>query len=169
MIQEFEPKSKQQQKREAEAVQAVGAELVNLSASQLNEVFDKLDLPDNLRDALLACRSIKSHSARRRQMQYIGKLMRGIDVAPIKQLLAVFKRGGQAEAAQLHRTERWRERLLTEGDTAFNELMKNYPKTNSAQVQKLIATANRESAQHQSPRAARLLFKYLRELMQVSD
>lgn len=165
---ESEPKSKQQQKRDAEAVQAIGAALVKLSASQLNEVFDKLDLPDNLREALLACRSIKSHGAHRRQLQYIGKLMRGIDVVPIKQLLAALKRSGQAAATQLHRTEHWRERLLTEGDTAFNEFLQNYPKTNAAQVKKLIASASREAAEHQPPRASRLLFKYLRELMQDS-
>lgn len=161
-----EPKSKQQQKRDAEAVQVIGKELVNLPESQLKEAFDKLDLSDNLREALLACRSIKSHGAHRRQLQYIGKLMRSMDVEPVKKLLAEFKRGGQAEAAQLHRIEHWRDRLITEGEAAFNELQKTYPRMNPKQLLKLIATASRESAQNQPPRAARLLFKYLRELMQ---
>jgi len=164
---ELEPRSKQQQKREAEAVQAVGAELVNLTATQLNEVFEKLDLPDNLREALLACRTIKSHGAHRRQLQYIGKLMRGIEIASVKQLLAEFKRGRQMAAAEQHRIEHWRDRLLNEGDTALNELLKNYPGMKAAQVQKLITMAKRESVQNQPPRAARQLFKYLRELMQV--
>lgn len=159
--------SKQQQKRDAEAAQSLGTELVKLPADQLNTLVDKLALPDKLREALLSCRTIKAHEAHRRQLQYIGKLMRGIDAAPIQHLLTEFKRGGQVAAAQLHQIERWRERLLVEGDTAFNELLQDYPKADTAQVQKLIASAHKESAHKQPPRASRLLFKYLRGLMQA--
>lgn len=162
---EFTKPSKQQQKRDAEAAQALGAELVKLSVAQLNTMIDKLELPDKLREALLACRSIKSHEAHRRQLQYIGKLMRHIDTAPIQQSLMEVKQGGQVAAAQLHQLERWRERLLSEGNSALDELLHAYPKADAAHIQKLIASAHKESAQKQPPRAARLLFKYLRELM----
>ena len=163
---DFTKPSRQQKKRDAEAAQALGSELVKLSAVQLVSIIDKLDLPDKLREALLASRSIKSHEAHRRHLQYIGKLMRGIDTAPIQQALAEVKQGGQAAAAQLHQLERWRERLLSESNAAVDELLHRYPKADATHIQKLIANAHKESAQKQPPRAARLLFKYLRVLME---
>ena len=164
---EFTKPSKQQQKRDAEAAQALGTELVKLSGAQLKTIIDKLELPDKLREALLACRSIKSHEAHRRHLQYIGKLMRGIDTSPIQQALAQVKQGGQAAAAQLHQLEHWRERLLSEGNAALDELLQHYPKADAVQIQNLVAKAHSESAQLQPPRAARLLFKYLRVLMEA--
>jgi len=85
---ELEPKSKQQQKREAEAVQALGTAIVKLPATHFNALVAKLVLPDQLCNALTECRAIKAHEGRRRQLQYIGKLMRGIDAGPIQQVLA---------------------------------------------------------------------------------
>jgi ribosome-associated protein len=161
----LEPKSKSEKKREAEAVKAVGAELVDLPPAKLNEVFEKVELPDKLQEALLECRSLKVFKARKRQLQYIGKLMRDIDVEPIQQLLAEFKVGGQAETAQHHRIERWRERLLSEGDTAFNELMQLHPEADAKHIQQLIASAHKEATHQQPPRSARLLFRYLREII----
>jgi ribosome-associated protein len=158
-------KSKQQQKREAEAVQALGTELVELPAPLFNSLIDKLELPEKLHEALVACRSIKAREARRRQLQYIGKLMRGIDCEPIAQKLAALKQGRQTANAQLHHIERWRERLLTEGDAALNDLLRLHPQADSAQVQRFIASAHKELAEKQPPRAARKLFKYLRELI----
>jgi ribosome-associated protein len=163
---EFKPrKSKAQQKREAEAAQALGKTLVGLPAADFNVLLDRLDLPEDLREALVACRAIKSHEAHRRQLQYIGKLMRGIETAPIEQKLAELKRGGQVATAQLHQLERWRERLLSEGDVALQDLLQLKPQADAAQLRQLIERAHRESAHKQPPRAARLLFRYLRELL----
>jgi len=158
-------KSKAQLKREAEAAQALGKELIELSATEINSLVDKLELPERLREALLASGSIKAREARRRQLQFIGKLMRDIELEPVQQMLAGFKRGGQVETAQLHTIERWRERLLSEGNEAFTELKRMHPEVDGQHVQKLITQAHKESAQKQPPRAARLLFKYLRELL----
>ena len=161
----LEPKSKQQQKREAEAVQALGTTIVKLPATHFNALVARLVLPDQLCNALTECRAIKAHEGRRRQLQYIGKLMRGIDAAPIQQVLAEFERGGHVESAQMHHIERWRERLLAEGDAAFKELLQAYPETDAEHVQKLIVSARKEFTQKQPPRAARMLFKYLRTLI----
>jgi len=159
-------KSKTQQKRDAEAAQALGAELVKLSAAQLKTLVDKLELPDNLREALLACQSINAREAHRRQLQYIGRLMRDIELEPIQQQLVQVKRGGQVATAQLHQIERWRERLLSEeGEGGLNELLQQYPETDTRQLRQLIDSAHKEAEHSQPPRAARLLFKYLRELM----
>lgn len=163
---EFQPrKSKQQQKREAEAAQALGTELVELPASQFTTLLDKLELPDKLHEALIACRSIKAHEGRRRQLQYIGKLMRSVDCEPIERKLAEIKRGGQVATAQLHAIERWRERLLDEGDAALNEFLHQYAQADARQIRQLIASAHKEKLERQPPRAARLLFRYLRELL----
>lgn len=158
-------KSKSQQKREAEAAQTLGTELVELPAAQFQAFIDKLELPEDLREALLACRTIKAREGRRRQLQYIGKLMRGIDCEPIEQKLAELKRGGQLAAAHLHHIERWRERLLTEGDGALSELLQLHPRADTGRIRQLVANAHRELLLQQPPRAARKLFKYLRQLL----
>ena len=161
----LEPKSKQQQKREAEAVQALGTALVRLPATHFDVLVGRLVLPEQLREALMECRAIKAHEGRRRQLQYIGKLMRGIDAAPIQQMLAELARDGHAASARLHDIERWRERLLADGDEAFKELVQTRPEANAAQLRKLVVAARKELAQNQPPRAARMLFKCLRELL----
>lgn len=158
-------KSKAQQKREAAAAQQLGAELAALSIAQLNSLCDKLDLPDDLQEALRAYHSIKAHEARRRQMQFIGKLMRDIDVAPIQQQLAQIKQSGLVETTQLHLIERWRDRLLSEGKTVLTELLQHYPEADARQLQQLITRAHKEAAHNQPPRAARQLFKLLRSIL----
>lgn len=158
-------KSKAQQKREAEAAQALGTELVELSAPHFQALVKKLDLTEQLYEALVACRNINAREGRRRQLQYIGKLMRGIDCTTIEQKLAELKRGGQIATAQLHQIERWRERLLSEGDAAFDDLVRLHPQVDAVQVKQLIAQAHKESSLQQPPRAARQLFKYLRQIL----
>ena len=157
---------KQQQKREVEAAQALGSVLVELPDAQFTRLIDKLALPDTLRESLVQCRSMKAREGRRRLVQYIGKLMRDIDPAPIQQMLAEFERGGQVATAQLHQIERWRERLLAEGDEALKDFVRIHPQADAAQLRQLIVSAHKELSEKQSPRAARKLFKYLRELMQ---
>lgn len=158
-------KSKQQQKREAEAVQAVGTAVVDLPVKQFNTLIEKLELPDKLRHALVECRSMKAREGRRRQLQYIGKLMRGIDAEPIQQLLTEFEKGGRIATAQMHNIERWRERLLTEGDAALQELLASHPEADAKHLQQLVVSAHKELSEKQPPRAARVLFRYLRELL----
>lgn len=159
-------KSKQQQKREAEAVQELGRRIVELPPAQYKQVLERLALPEKLTDAMEQCRGMKAREARRRQLQFIGKLMRDIDPEPVQRILDQFKQGGQVARAQLHELETWRERLLTQGDTALQELVEQHPDADLKQLRQLIATAQHESAHKQTPRAARLLFRYLRDLIQ---
>lgn len=163
---EVRRKSKQQQKREAEAVQALGKAIVDLPAARYKQVLERLDLPERLIEAMEQCRAMKAREARRRQLQFIGKLMREIEVEPVQRVLDQFKQGGQVARAKLHELEAWRERLLTEGEAALVELVQLYPEANIKQLRQLMNTAQHESAHKQTPRAARLLFRYLRELIQ---
>lgn len=157
-------KSKSQQKREAEAAQALGTAVVDLPEHHFAALIEKIDLPEKLITAWRECRAIKSREARRRQLQFIGKLMRDVEPVPIEQMLAQLKRSGQVATAQLHQLERWRERLLTEGDNVLQEFLQTHPQTDGAKLRQLIERAHKEAAHNQPPRASRLLFRYLREL-----
>jgi len=160
-------KSKQQQKREAEAAQQMGREMVELPQAHFDALTKRLDLPEDLHQALLAARSIKSHEAHRRQLQYIGKLMRGIETAPIEQALAQLRQGGQQARARQHHLEHWRERLLQEGEAALDELLQLQPQADAARMRQWIAQARKEAAELQPPRAARQLFRYLRDSLSI--
>ena len=166
---ELEPKSKSQRKREAEAAQRLGLTLVEMPATRFKAMLAKLDLPDNLREALTACRAITAHGGRRRQLQYIGKLMRDIDTAPIEQAIAALEGKDRASIAAQHRLERWRERLIAEGDAALAELMHEYPHADRQQLRQLIAKVRKEHDAGLPPAAARVLFRELRRLMAAQD
>jgi ribosome-associated protein len=114
--------SKSQLKREMTALQDLGAELVALSKERLA----KIEMPERLRDALLEAQRITKHEARRRQMQYIGKIMRDVDSAPLR--AAMDEINGVSEAANIrqHQLERLRTRLM-EDESAFSELARDYP------------------------------------------
>jgi ribosome-associated protein len=157
----FEQKSKSRLKRESTALQDLGEELVSLTASQLR----KFDLPENLHDAIVAARDMSQRGARKRQLQYIGKLMREVDAEPIFQALEVVKNPGRTAASQFHKLERWRDRLLAEGDAALQELLIGYPDIDRQHLRQLIRKAEVEKSAEQTPRAARVLFEYLRDLI----
>ena len=162
---EFEPPSKSQLKREAEAVQEMGKTLVELPAARFAAMMAKLDLPEDLREALTTCRAIHARGGRKRQLQYIGKLMRGIDAEPIRSALEGLEGKDRAETALLHRLEHWRERLITEGDTALAELLDEFPTAERQGLRQLVMKARKEQEAGQPPAAARALFRALRELM----
>ena len=102
--------SKSQKKRDAHALQALGKELVALSAEQLK----RIDMPDNLRIAIAEAQRTRSHEGLRRQMQYVGKVMRGVDTGPLTEALDVIRGLSAAAVAREHMLERMRERLMAD-------------------------------------------------------
>jgi ribosome-associated protein len=150
--------SKTRRKQEMHDLQALGAELVGLSAAHL----ERMVLPAELAQAVRAARRIASHEARRRQVQYIGKLMRGIDAEPIREQLAAAQGGSAQERARHQRLEHWRARLL-EDDDALTEFFQAHPASDLQQLRALIRNARREQAAARPPRAYRELFRVLRE------
>lgn len=152
--------SKSQLKRESEALQALGEALVELPASKLA----KIPMPGNLADAVAEARRIKAHGGRKRQLQYIGKLMRNIDAEPIQQAMEALSTEQARDNARFHRLEQWRDRLISEGDGALGELLEAYPQADRQHLRQLIRNAQREQAKGQAPKTARELFRYLREL-----
>ena len=140
-------------------LQALGSALVDLPDAQL----EKIEMPDKLRDAVLEAKRIKSHEAKRRQMQYIGRLMREVDAAPIRAQLAEVE-GHSAQANARHRRlEAWRERLVGD-DEALTAFAAEHPGADLQLLRTLIRNARKESAEGKPPRAYRELFRVLKEI-----
>lgn len=152
--------SKSQRKREMDALQALGVQLLRLNAAQLA----RLDLPESLREALAEAHRITSHEGRRRQLQYIGRLMRTIDPAPLQQALADATGASRAAVALMHRCERLRDRLL-EDDAALTEFIAAHPHVDAQRLRATIRAARRERAQGQPPRHARELYRWLHQTL----
>jgi len=158
------PISKTQRKKEMTELQDLGAELVALSSDQLAAI----ELPDFLRDAVLEARRVTGFEARRRQMQYVGKLMRRVDAAPIRARLDAWKAPARAQIAQFKRVESWRERLI-EDEGALTELLREHPSGDEPQLSALIRAARRERGEGRPPRSYRALFQALRALLEGRD
>ena len=162
--------SKTDLKRESEALQQLGQELLNLRAGLLNP----LELPDRLLEALKEYKRITNFEGGRRQMQYIGKLMRQLDeedVAAIRAALQVQREGSASEIALLHQAEHWRDRLLDAGrhDAALSEWLLQYPDTDIQQLRALVRQARKdaEAAAKQPAGAAPRQARAYRELFQL--
>jgi ribosome-associated protein len=153
------PVSKTRRKQEMHELQALGAALVELPETQL----EAMELGAELRQAVLAARRITSHEARRRQMQYIGRLMRDVDPAPIRARLEALE-GSSAEATARHRRlEQLRERLLAD-DQALTDYVAAHPGADAQELRTLIRNARREQKEGRPPRAFRELFRTLKSL-----
>jgi len=152
--------SKSRRKADAHALQALGAELVSLNRNQLAQV----DLPESLREAVEAAQRISAHEGRRRQLQYIGKLMRNLDPAPIRAKIEGWKTISVEETARLHLIERWRDRLLDDA-AALQALAVEYPQSDLQQLRTLIRNALREREQNKPPKSYRALFHLLRDII----
>jgi ribosome-associated protein len=148
--------SKTRRKAEMSALQELGEALVTVGPARRAE----LDLPERLAEALDEAQRITRREARRRQLQFIGRLMRDIDAAPIRAQLARWTDAPNAEKARLHALERWRERLLIESG-ALDRLCAEQPAADRARLAALIEAAEAERMRGQPPRAYRELFRAL--------
>jgi ribosome-associated protein len=163
--QEFsERPSKSARKREAAAAQDLGTRLIALKESDLVA----LALPEPLHDAIMLAKRITARGGLARQRQYIGKLMRDMDPAPIEAALDAASRGATIDAEKHKRIEAWRTRLLGEPD-ALDELLKWAPGADRKALQTLIDKANSARVDSGSREAAsRELFRSLRTLFEAS-
>lgn len=150
--------SKSSRKREMEALQDLGRQLVELSPERLR----KVPLPDALYEAIRAAQGFKME-ARRRQLQYIGKLMRSVDPAPIQAQLDVFNGNSAAEVARQHRLERLRADYL-EDEKVLTTIADTWPGADLQHLRNLRRNALKEREQGKPPKAFRELFRVLREL-----
>jgi len=150
--------SKTQQKRAVHELRALGVALVDLPQAQLAA----LDLPEALAAAVADARRMTQHGAKRRQLQFIGKLMRAIDAEPIRAQLAALRGQSAQAAAQHRRLEDWRARLI-EDDDALTAFALAFPAADLQALRTAIRNARKEQAEAKPPRAFREIFRLLRE------
>jgi ribosome-associated protein len=159
---EYTGPSKSERKRNAHDAQKLGEELIELKSFDLQS----LDLPEPLVDAILEARRIKSRAGLVRQRQYVGKLMRSVDLEPIRAALAARSEHAARETQQFKRVEHWRDRLIAEGVPALDELMQWRSGIDRAEWLARVAAAQTERARLGTGGAAsRELFRALRALL----
>ena len=161
------PKSKSQRKRDMTALQDIGAELESLPKDSLARV----PMPEALADAIHAARKITSHEGKRRQMQFVGKVMRGLDddeIATIRAALEGFKGTSKAETARMHLIERWRELLLADDD-ALTKFLGEHPSVDVQSVRNIIRNARKEKELAKPPKYFRELFQAIKSALEEKD
>ena len=153
--------SKTKQKEVMHELRDLGAELVELSVGQLK----RINVPENIFDVVRECQKITAHGARRRQIQYLGKLMRSVDDEPIRAGLALLRGESSAETARLHRLERLRVRLL-EDEAVLTEIAAQWPGVDLQHLRTLRRNALKEKENNKPPKNFRAIFQILQELDQ---
>jgi ribosome-associated protein len=163
-VETFEKPSKSALKREMTELQVLGAELVGLSRDQLR----KLDLPEPLLEAVRDAQRFTQHGAHRRQLQFIGKLMRTLDPVPIRAALDEIKGLSAAATARMHAVEHLRTCFL-EDERVITEIAADYPQADLQHLRQLRRNALKEQQQAKPPRAFRELYRVLRELQSAGE
>jgi ribosome-associated protein len=156
----MENKSKSERKKEMASLQELGERLLELSNEQVREIA----IPGELEEALVLARTLKSHGARRRQMQHIGVLMRKIDSEPIRTAIEEIDRGQKRKAHEFHQIEKMRDSLLEGSDAVFEEITGRFPDADIQKIRQLVRSSRKEEKEGRPPKQSRLLFKYLREI-----
>ncbi|NVD07604.1 ribosome-associated protein [Vibrio sp. JPW-9-11-11] len=151
--------SKTEMKRDMEELQKLGEELVELKPS----VLEKFPLSEDLADAIKDAQRFKNE-ARRRQLQYIGKLMRFEDPEPLQAALDKVRNKHSQATAQLHKLEQLRERVVEKGDEAINEVMELYPDADRQRLRQLARQASKEQKAGKPAKAYREIFQILKAL-----
>jgi len=165
---EFLDESRSQKRREALDVLAMAGKLMDIGPATLG----LLPMPDALRELVIDSQRIRSHIARKRQMQWLAKQMRREDDAVLETLRAALehtKEEARREAAALHRVEHWRLKLVDGGDEGLAEFIALHPLADRQQLRTLARNARAERAANKPPHAFRELFRVLREWMGEAD
>jgi ribosome-associated protein len=141
--------SKTQLKKVMHELQSLGKDLLELPEARLQA----LPLSDTLRRALQDLRRTRSHEGRRRQLQYVGKLMRSADAEPLREAVAELHLGSARLTLALHQAEHWRNRLLA-SDEALTEWLQLHPESDAQSLRTLIRNARREAPEAAPPESA---------------
>jgi len=154
--------SKTQRKKQMLALQKIGEILVELPAAQLAKI--PLEFP--LSDAIQTARTLKSHEGKRRQLQYIGKLMRHVDTEAIENALEAVQSKNQLGKAKFHQVERWRDKLIAEGDALLQDFLQKFPSADSQHLRQLVRNAQTTNQATPAAGAETALFRYLRDVIE---
>ena len=162
---ETEEKSKSQIKREMEALQKTGERLVALSFSQIKQI----DIPDNLRDAVLLAKSIKKFGAKKSQLQLIGAIMRDVDSEPINKALYDIDKGHGIKTGKFHTAEKLRNDLVGGDDKLLEEIIEKYSGADRQQLRQLVRNARKEHKHNKTLKFSRLLFRHIMKLVEQGE
>ena len=160
--------SKSALKRESHELQALGKQLLEMPDSRLASI----EMPERLRDALDAYKRTRSFEGKRRQIQFIGKVMRGVDAEPLREAVAQFQLGHARNALALHQAERWRAELLSDDKDALTNWAATFPDSDLQQLRNLVRSARKDAAEvpeKRSGRAFRELFQFIKHAMEAQD
>lgn len=152
--------SKTQRKKQMLALQHIGEILVKLPAVQLA----KVPMDERLADAIHHARTLKTHEAVRRQMQFIGRIMRDTDIAPLEAALDKIQVKDQTSKSQFHQLERWRDKLIAQGDAVLPDFLLKYPQADTQQLRQFIRNAQHDEKVGKNSGASTALFRYLKTL-----
>ncbi|PPD19009.1 MAG: hypothetical protein CTY24_11965 [Methylobacter sp.] len=152
--------NKSLQKRELADLFALGEELSKLS----RDTIDSFNLPEKIHKAVVEVGKMPLTGARKRQLKFIAAQLFKTDVFEIKAKLALIQNKSAHATREHHITERWRDRLLTEGDQALSELLEEYPEADRQQLRQLIRNGQKEKAGGKPPKSSRLLYRELKTL-----
>lgn len=152
--------SKSEIKRDAEHLKKLGASLMELNPANLA----KIPLDDSLREAIELAQRLKME-ARRRQIQYVGKLLRNVDPAPIQEALDKVENRHNQQLALLQKLELTRDQLLEQGDSALEALLTDYPALDRQHLRNLIRAAQKEKQTNKPPKNYREIFQYLKTVI----
>ncbi|MDU3502350.1 MULTISPECIES: ribosome biogenesis factor YjgA [Haemophilus] len=152
--------SKSEIKRDAEDLKQLGEKLVNLTKANLT----KVPLDDSLKDAIELAQRLQKE-ARRRQLQYIGKLLRSIDAEPIREALEKIENKHNQQQAMLHKLEILRDELVAKGDVALTDLLNEHPSADRQQLRNLVRAAQKEKEQNKPSKAYREIYQILKTLI----
>lgn len=157
------PPSRSQIKREMEALQELGKRITELRPDQQEQI----PMDEALASAVAEMRRISAHGARKRQLQFIGRLMRHADADAIQEALDRFDSASAAHNQHFHALEQWRERLICGGNEALQAYIEAHPQVDVQHLRQLVRNASKEREQNKPPAQARKLFRYLREVSEL--
>jgi ribosome-associated protein len=164
--QEYDRPSKSELKRQSNELQKLGEQLVDAPRDRVKRV----EMPEDVKEAILTCQSITNHEGRRRALQFVGKKMRTLneeEVAVIQRTIDSWKGASKAETAALHALERRREKLLAD-DKALTQLLEENPELDVQHLRTLIRNARKEQLESKPPKAYREIFQILKDLNKKS-
>lgn len=162
---QIRPPSRTQKKKQALALQDMGTRLSEFSEDRIRS----LDLSEDLTQALISVKTMKTHGARRRQFQRIGALMRDADVSAIETMLTAWAGEKERSIRLMKAVENWRDALVTGDNDVFEQLVSRFASLDRQHVLNLVRNAKKEADENRPPKAARALFRYLKSLALQSD
>jgi ribosome-associated protein len=152
--------NKTQIKKDIAVLHILAEEIVSLSSAQMSE----LKLPQDVHEAAKAAAGMSQRGARKRQLKFLTGLLRNNDIEEIGGKLATIKSQSALATKELHLLERWRDRLLEEGDQALSSLLQEYPNADRQQLRQLLRKVKKEIEMEKPPKSSRLVYQYLKKL-----